>query len=253
LSRLGNGWIYPVIAAACLVVAGSQTLLVILIAAVNVALLHCVYRPIKLWSRRPRPYQSYPELNPLLAALDEHSFSSGHAMTLTAVLVPLALAFPLLLIPAAALWLFMAWARLASAHHYGSDILAGAGLALGVAYPISIWTLERFATVPWVRAFPKGEAGAVKHAAMVADAIKDVSKRNGIVLDAFGGSGSTLIAAHKTGWRARLIELDPVYVERIIRRWQAYANDDAILAETGERFDKVSRERRESKGGLAHG
>ena len=148
LSRLGNGWIYPVIAVACLVLAGRQALEVILIAAVNVALLHCMYRRIKLWCRRARPYQSYPELNPLLPALDEHSFPSGHAMTLTAVLVPLALAFPLLLIPAGALWLFMAWARLASAHHYGSDILAGAGLALGVAYPISSWTLERLATVP---------------------------------------------------------------------------------------------------------
>jgi len=93
----------------------------------------------------------------------------------------------------------------------------------------------------------------VKPVAMVADAIKDVSKRNGIVLDAFGGSGSTLIAAHKTGRRARLIELDPVYVDRIIRRWQANANDDAVLAATGERFDQVSRERREPKAVLADG
>ena len=51
----------------------------------------------------------------------------------------------------------------------------------------------------------------VKPVAMIADAIKDVSERNGIVLDAFGGSGSILIAAHKTGRRARLIELDPIY------------------------------------------
>jgi DNA modification methylase len=80
----------------------------------------------------------------------------------------------------------------------------------------------------------------VKPVAMIADAIKDVSQRNGIVLDAFGGSGSTLIAAHKTGRRARLIELDPIYCDRIIRRWQIYAKDDAILAGTGERFDEVT-------------
>ena len=79
----------------------------------------------------------------------------------------------------------------------------------------------------------------VKPVAMIADAIKDVSRRNGIVLDAFGGSGSTLIAAHKTGRRARLIELDPIYVDRIIRRWQISAHDDAILADTGERFDDL--------------
>src|SRR6266508_6199191 len=50
----------------------------------------------------------------------------------------------------------------------------------------------------------------VKPVAMIADAIKDVSERNAIVLDAFGGSGSTLVAAHKTGRRGYLIELDPI-------------------------------------------
>ena len=92
----------------------------------------------------------------------------------------------------------------------------------------------------------------VKPVAMVADAIKDVSKRNGIVLDAFGGSGSTLIAAHKTGRRARLIELDPLYVDRIVRRWQAYANDDAVLAETGECFDRSDHARSPRAQGGAH-
>jgi DNA modification methylase len=59
----------------------------------------------------------------------------------------------------------------------------------------------------------------VKPVAMIADAIKDVSRRRGIVLDLFGGSGSTLIAAHKTGRRARLCELDPIYCDRILQRW----------------------------------
>jgi DNA modification methylase len=62
---------------------------------------------------------------------------------------------------------------------------------------------------------------------MIVDAIKDVSKRKGIVLDLFGGSGSTLIAAHKTGRRAYLCELDPAYCDRIIQRWEAYAKDEA--------------------------
>jgi DNA modification methylase len=63
---------------------------------------------------------------------------------------------------------------------------------------------------------------------MIADAIKDVSPRNGIVLDLFGGSGSTLIAAHKTGRRAYMCELDPLYCSRIIRRWEAYAKDEVV-------------------------
>ena len=69
----------------------------------------------------------------------------------------------------------------------------------------------------------------VKPVAMIADAIKDVSRRGGVVLDLFGGSGSTLIAAHKPGRRARLCELDPAYCDRILRRWEIFARDDAEL------------------------
>ena len=83
----------------------------------------------------------------------------------------------------------------------------------------------------------------VKPVAMIADAIKDVSKRNGIVLDLFGGSGSTLIAAHKTGRRCYLCELDPLYCDRIIRRWQVYAKDDAILEATGQSFEAAMKDR----------
>jgi DNA modification methylase len=84
----------------------------------------------------------------------------------------------------------------------------------------------------------------VKPVAMIADAIKDVSKRNGIVLDLFGGSGSTLIAAHKTGRRAYTCELDPLYCDRIIRRWQIFAKEDAILEATGHSFDETAASRR---------
>jgi len=68
----------------------------------------------------------------------------------------------------------------------------------------------------------------VKPVAMIADAIRDCSARNDIILDLFGGSGSTLIAAHKTGRQARLMELDPHYCDVIIQRWAAYANDEAV-------------------------
>lgn len=73
----------------------------------------------------------------------------------------------------------------------------------------------------------------VKPVQMIADAIKDCSGRGDIVLDLFGGSGSTLIAAHKTGRRGYLCELDPVYCDRIIRRWETYAKDEAELVACG--------------------
>jgi DNA modification methylase len=80
----------------------------------------------------------------------------------------------------------------------------------------------------------------VKPVALVADAIKDVSRRGHIVLDAFGGSGTTLIAAEKTGRNARLLELDPAYCDVICRRFEAYAGRPAILAESHLPFAEVA-------------
>ena len=73
----------------------------------------------------------------------------------------------------------------------------------------------------------------VKPVQMIADAIKDVSGRNDVVLDLFGGSGSTLIAAHKTGRIAYLCELDPIYCDRIIARYEAFAKDEAQIMVCG--------------------
>jgi DNA modification methylase len=88
----------------------------------------------------------------------------------------------------------------------------------------------------------------VKPVAMVADALKDTSRPGGLVLDAFCGSGTILIAAQKTGRRARAIEIDPLYCDVAIRRWQTFAKDDAILAETGETFDQVAPRRSHENG-----
>ena len=73
----------------------------------------------------------------------------------------------------------------------------------------------------------------VKPVALVADAIKDCSRRGGVILDPFAGSGTTLIAAEKTGRRAYAMELDPKYVQTAIRRWQAFTGGEAVHAETG--------------------
>lgn len=87
----------------------------------------------------------------------------------------------------------------------------------------------------------------VKPVAMVADAMKDCSRRGDIVLDPFCGSGTILVAAQKVGRRARAMEIDPRYCDIAILRWQQFAKDDAVLAETGETFAEV-RKRRAAEG-----
>ena len=83
----------------------------------------------------------------------------------------------------------------------------------------------------------------VKPVAMIADAIKDCSKRGEIVLDGFGGSGSTLMAAEKTGRSARLIEYDPIYCDTIVRRWEFYTGKRAMLAGSSNSFEAVAEDR----------
>ena len=83
----------------------------------------------------------------------------------------------------------------------------------------------------------------VKPVKLVADAILDCSKRGGIVLDPFAGSGTTLIAAEKTGRRGYGIELDPRYCDVIVRRLAAAAKVEATHAATGKAFTEIEQER----------
>jgi DNA modification methylase len=110
-------------------------------------------------------------------------------------------------------------------------------------YRTNVWQYRGVNTLKAGRMDELALHPTVKPVAMIADAIKDVSSRNGIVLDLFGGSGSTLIAAHKTGRRGYLCELDPVYCDRIVQRWQVYAKDDAIFNGTDRSFSQVMQER----------
>lgn len=83
----------------------------------------------------------------------------------------------------------------------------------------------------------------VKSLNLVADATRDCSKRGAIILDPFGGSGTTLLAAERTRRRARLIELDPIYCDVTIRRWEKLTGIAAVLATTGQTFLKTAEER----------
>jgi DNA modification methylase len=83
----------------------------------------------------------------------------------------------------------------------------------------------------------------VKPVALVADAIKDCTRRGGLVLDPFCGSGTTLIAAERTGRKARALEIDAAYVDVAVRRWQTYTGKTAVLEATGQTFEQIEEER----------
>ena len=87
----------------------------------------------------------------------------------------------------------------------------------------------------------------VKPVTLIADAIKDCSRRGQTVLDVFGGSGSTLIAADQCGRRARLIEIDPIYCDTIISRFERITGDPVHLIETGESFASIRNRRLQSR------
>ncbi|MGD9509707.1 MAG: site-specific DNA-methyltransferase [Geminicoccaceae bacterium] len=83
----------------------------------------------------------------------------------------------------------------------------------------------------------------MKPVALVERAIRNSSKSRDIVLDPFGGSGSTLIAAEKTGRQARLVELDPAYVDTILLRWQRFTGRAATLGGDSRSFEELAAER----------
>jgi DNA modification methylase len=80
----------------------------------------------------------------------------------------------------------------------------------------------------------------VKPIALVADAMKDCSRRGDIVLDLFMGSGTSILAAEKVGRRAYGVEIDPLYVDAAIRRWQQFTGRDAIMKASGQTFEEVA-------------
>ena len=84
----------------------------------------------------------------------------------------------------------------------------------------------------------------MKPIALIERAINNSSRTMDIVLDAFGGSGSTLIAAEKTNRRCRMIELDEKYVDIIIKRWEDFTGKKAIHKDTGKTYEELATERK---------
>jgi DNA methylase/ParB-like nuclease family protein len=122
----------------------------------------------------------------------------------------------------------------------GSPHINSFGLGQRGRYRTNVWTY------PGVNSFKPGREGelamhpTVKPVAMVMDALKDCSRRGGIVLDPFAGSGTTIIAAQRTGRIARAAELDPRYVDVILRRWDTYTGEPSRRASDGCSFAELA-------------
>jgi DNA modification methylase len=106
-------------------------------------------------------------------------------------------------------------------------------------YRTNVWDYAGVNTMKADRMEELAMHPTVKPVALVADAIRDCSKRGQIVLDGFAGSGTTLIAAHRTGRKARVIEFDPLYCDQIVRRFEKLTGKQARLAATGQTFEEV--------------
>jgi DNA modification methylase len=81
----------------------------------------------------------------------------------------------------------------------------------------------------------------MKPVALVQRMILNSSREDDVVLDLFGGSGSTLIACEKLNRNARLMELDPIYADVTIRRWQEFTGKEAVHADSGQRFNEIDK------------
>jgi DNA modification methylase len=115
-------------------------------------------------------------------------------------------------------------------------------------YRTNVWSYAGFNSFGRDRATALSVHPTMKPVALVADALRDCSKRGEIVLDPFGGSGTTTIAAERSGRAAGLIEIDPIYCDVIIRRWQTLSGKTAVLSEPDEARVEVEARRRPADG-----
>jgi hypothetical protein len=99
----------------------------------------------------------------------------------------------------------------------------------------------------------RGMHPTTKPVSMIADALRDVTKRGEVVLDTFAGSGSVLMAAQETGRICRCVELDPLYVDVAVRRWQNATGREAVRLETGESFNSLAQRLLDAPPESSHG
>jgi DNA modification methylase len=103
----------------------------------------------------------------------------------------------------------------------------------------NVWTYAGVNTFRAGRADELAMHPTVKPVGLVADAMKDCSRRRGLVLDPFMGSGTAIMAGEKVGRRVFGIECDPAYVDVAVRRWQAFTGKDALFDANGQTFEEI--------------
>ena len=118
------------------------------------------------------------------------------------------------------------------------------GLGETGRYRTNVWDYAGISSLGAARSDELSMHPTVKPVALVADAIRDCSRRGEIVFDSFGGSGTTLIAAETTGRRARLMEFDPIYCDTIVSRWQGLTGKHATHASEARTFEDTAEARR---------
>ena len=110
-------------------------------------------------------------------------------------------------------------------------------------YRTNVWDYAGVNTFGKSRMADLADHPTVKPVALVADAIRDVTRPGEIVLDGFMGSGTTILAAERTKRIACGIDIEPAYIDVAIRRWQALTGLEAVLAATGQSFAEVAEQR----------
>ena len=138
VSTCAAGWLYLLVAIAVMIPDPRQGATVVFAAGLAVAVAQAVYALGKRFVARPRPFTTDQTIESLGVPLDQYSFPSGHCMTAAAVCVAIGTAFPLSIPAGIAMVVLVGWARIACAHHYPTDVLAGAALGAGIALPVSL-------------------------------------------------------------------------------------------------------------------
>jgi len=138
INHLGDGWLYVLIVLSLLAFQGLHSWHILLSAGLAAAMAHGIYPVIKNRLARLRPFDYDPSLNLSVRVLDKYSCPSGHTMTATAVAIPLAMGLPQFSPLIIAICLVIGWARISLGHHYPSDLVFGALLGSGTAFPISL-------------------------------------------------------------------------------------------------------------------